>query len=101
MKTLLQVDFTFTAPQGPEAEQAMTDLAVSINDEPGMIWKIWTQDPANSEAGGIYLFQDRDTAHQYLDMHSVRLTNFGAENIRAKLYDINEPLTAINRGPVT
>ena len=101
MKTILQVDFAFAAPEGPEAEQAMKDLAESINKEPGMIWKIWTQDPPNSEAGGIYLFQDRDTAQQYLDMHSARLTGFGVENIRAKLYDINEPLTAINQGPVS
>ena len=58
MSIILQVDFNFAAPEGPEAEQAMKDLAESINNEPGMIWKIWTQDPANNEAGGIYLFQD-------------------------------------------
>lgn len=33
-------------------------------------------------------------------MHSKRLTQAGVRDIRAKVYDINGPLTAINQGPV-
>ncbi len=39
---LLQVDFEFSGPFGEEMSNALVDLAKSINNEPGMIWKIWT-----------------------------------------------------------
>jgi hypothetical protein len=37
---LLQVDFEFNGPFGEEMSNALVDLAKSINNEPGMIWKI-------------------------------------------------------------
>lgn len=38
---------------------AMKELADSISQEPGFIWKIWTENQDTQEAGGIYLFQAR------------------------------------------
>ena len=43
MAKLLQVDFEFHGPFGEEMSNALVDLAQSINQEPGMIWKIWTE----------------------------------------------------------
>lgn len=81
MKYLLQVDFTMDGPFGEEMSNAFTDLAKSINEEPGFIWKIWTEDASAKEAGGIYLFETKETAQKYLKMHSERLTGFGITNI--------------------
>lgn len=39
MAKLLQVDFEFHGPFGDEMSNALVDLAKSINQEPGMIWK--------------------------------------------------------------
>ena len=36
----------------------LAELAESIADEPGLIWKIWTENAQESTAGGIYLFSD-------------------------------------------
>lgn len=99
-KKLLQVDFSFTGPFGQEMASALTGLAESINQEPGMIWKIWTEDAINQLGGGIYLFEDEVTANAYLKMHAARLKEMGIPEVRGKIFDINPALTAINHGPV-
>jgi len=43
MVYLLQVDFTMDGPFGEKMSEAFQDLAHSINDEEGVIWKIWTE----------------------------------------------------------
>lgn len=100
MTKLLQVDFDFSGPFGPEMSAAMGDLAKSINDEPGMIWKIWTEDKTTGKAGGIYLFESEETAKSYLDMHSARLEAMGIEGIRGIIFDMNAELSAINSAPL-
>lgn len=97
---LLQVDFKVPGAFTPEMAEQMVDLAKSINNEPGMIWKIWTYESNGTLAGGVYLFEDEYSAKSYLEMHSTRLTKMGIIDIRGVIFDINEPLTEINRGPV-
>lgn len=40
MSYILQVDFKMEGPFGNEMVKEFTDLAKSINDEEGLIWKI-------------------------------------------------------------
>jgi len=49
MSKLVQFDFKFKGPFGDELTKAMEGLARSINEEPGFIWKIWTE---NSDRRG-------------------------------------------------
>ncbi|GGA36815.1 monooxygenase [Psychrobacillus lasiicapitis] len=100
MKYLLQVDFIMDGPFGEEMSKGFADLANSINEEPGVIWKIWTEDAAAKEAGGIYLFETKEDAEKYLDMHSARLTSFGITNIRGKIFEVNKALSLINNAPI-
>ncbi len=100
MAVVLQVDFTMDGPFGAELSQAFEGLARSIGQEPGFLWKIWTEDADARQAGGIYLFDTRENAQRYLEMHSRRLAQAGVRDIRARIYAINEVLTAINKGPV-
>lgn len=100
MRKLLQVDFKISGPFTPEMAEQMVELAKSINNEPGMIWKIWTQNPTSQLGGGVYLFEDEQSAKNYLEMHSTRLTHMGITDIRGVIFDINAPLTEINKGPV-
>lgn len=100
MTYLLQVDFKMEGPFGEEMSKGFAELAQSINDEPGMIWKIWTEDAAAQEAGGVYLFETKETAQAYLDMHAARLTSFGIQSIRSKIFEVNERLSKINHGPI-
>ncbi|WP_010676827.1 monooxygenase [Bacillus timonensis] len=100
MPYVLQVDFKMDGPFGDEMAQSFTDLAKSINEEPGFLWKIWTEDPEAKEAGGIYIFETKETAQNYLDMHTKRLAGFGINDVHAKIFAINPKLTEITKGPI-
>lgn len=56
---LLQIDFPMEAPFGGEMSEAFAPLAHDIAAEEGVIWKIWTENAATKEAGGIYFFLTR------------------------------------------
>lgn len=100
MTYILQVDFKMDGPFGDEMADGFMNLAESINDEEGFIWKIWTEDAEKNEAGGIYNFETKATAEKYLEMHTERLAQFGITQINAKIFAINSRLTDINKGPV-
>lgn len=97
---LLQVDFAFNGPFGAEMAAALKDLATSITQEPGFVWKIWTENESAQEAGGIYLFESEATAKAYLAMHSARLKNLGVTEVNGKVFDVNTPLSQITKGPL-
>jgi hypothetical protein len=100
MPILLQIDFPFQGPWGTEMSATMRGLAESIAQEPGLLWKIWTENPETGEAGGIYLFVDRPSAEAYLAMHTARLVGFGVPDVNAKLFEVNRELSAIDRAPL-
>lgn len=100
MSKLLQVDFDFSGPFGDEMSRALQGLAESINNEPGLIWKIWTESAANKLGGGIYLFEDEASASAYLTMHTARLQAMGITEVRGVIFDINTPLSLINKAPI-
>ncbi|MFK2825296.1 monooxygenase [Bacillus sp. B190/17] len=100
MAYLLQVDFDHQGPFGAEMIAAFTDLAKSINEEKGFIWKIWTENEETKEAGGIYLFETKEDAKNYLEKHTKRLNSFGIADVHAKIFEVNDELSVINHGPV-
>ena len=100
MAVLLQVDFPYPGPWGAAMSEAMAGLAQSIAQEPGLLWKVWTENAEAGESGGIYLFSDRPSAETYLAMHSARLKSFGIPQVNAKLFDVNGPLSLIDRAPL-
>jgi Putative mono-oxygenase ydhR len=100
MATLLQIDFPMQGPWGEELAEAFRPLAELIGQTPGLRWKIWTESAVTGEGGGIYLFDDAAGATAYLEEHTKRLNGFGITEIRARLFDVNEPLTAVNHGPL-
>ncbi|OCA81422.1 monooxygenase [Bacillus wudalianchiensis] len=79
---------------------AFTDLAKSINDEKGFIWKIWTENQETKEAGGIYLFETKADAENYLSKHTKRLNGFGIAEVHGQIFEVNDELSRINRGPI-
>ena len=100
MPILVQVDFPKEAPYGNEMASQYKEVAESIAREPGLIWKIWTENEETREAGGIYLFEDRASAEAYTTMHSARLAARGLDNVRVKIFEINDRLTRLTRGPI-
>ena len=100
MAKLLQIDFPFSGPFGHQMAEALRELAVSITEEPGFIWKIWTENDPEKEAGGIYLFETEETAKAYLVKHTERLKGLGITEVHAKIFDVNEALSQITNGPI-
>ncbi len=100
MPTLLQIDFPMQGPWGDEMAVAFGDLASVIGRSPGLRWKIWTENEEEGVGGGVYLFENDKSANAYLEEQTVRLEGFGIADIRAKVFHVNEGLTALNAGPI-
>jgi hypothetical protein len=97
--TVLVFDFPFSA-FGPERTEALKPLAESIAGEAGLLWKIWTEEPAAGRAGGVYLFESRAAAEAYHAMHAARLAARGITGIEATYRGVNEVLSRIDRAPI-
>ncbi|MEQ4924566.1 monooxygenase [Proteus hauseri] len=97
MQVILQVDFPYQGPWGEEMTQAMDALSTSINQEPGFIWKIWTENKKAQKAGGVYLFTSASDAQSYLEKHSARLKSFGIPEVRGEIFAINQALSLHNQ----
>lgn len=97
---LLQMDFSHNGPGKEEMDITYQDLAKSIAEYSGVIWKIWTVNEVSREAGGIYLFEDDGSLNNYLQMHRERLKGFGITTVNAKVFKVPEVLSAITCGPI-
>lgn len=95
---LLQMDYPFNGPWGAEMAEEYSELAGRIARVPGLICKVWTENREAGEAGGIYLFEDETSLDAYLEPKIERMKAWGTKDIRARKFDINEPLTRITRG---
>ncbi len=95
---LLQMDYPFSGPWGSQMADEYADLARRIANVPGLICKVWTENREAGEAGGIYLFEDEASLESYLEGKIQRMKASGIQDIRAKKFDVNEPLTRITRG---
>ena len=100
MAYILQMDFMLDGSFGDEMAEAFSDLAKSINKEEGFIWKIWTENREAKEAGGIYMFDSKESAEKYQTKHTERLKGFGINSVNGKIFEVNYQLTQINNGPI-
>lgn len=98
---ILQINFNFKV-SAEDYEQAVAPLADEIAMVPGMQWKVWLMNEADSEAGGIYWFADSESLKAYLDGPIVAsiASHPALENISVKVFDSIPSLTETTRGPV-
>jgi len=95
---ILQINYKLNGPRA-EYEKENLPYAQPIADIPGLRWKIWIINEAQSEAGGIYLF-DNDAAVQAFVDGPVIADMKGDPTLSIKAFDVIAELTAITRGPV-
>jgi hypothetical protein len=95
---LLQMNYRFSGPWGEEMSEAYSELAHRIANVPGLVCKVWTENREAGEAGGIYLFEDEALLDAYMGPKIERMRVAGVEGLRAKKFDVNEPLTRITSG---
>jgi hypothetical protein len=63
MPQLLQINYKFSVAR-TEFEKGFD---AQIAQVPGLRWKIWLLNEAESRGGGIYLFDDEESARAYLE----------------------------------
>ena len=96
---LLQINFDFPVEyMGENLTNNAQPLAESINLEKGFISKIWIENKETARSGGIYIFDTLENARNYAEMHSKRVEQMGATNIVSEYFEINEPLSTLNKG---
>jgi len=95
MAYIVQVDFLHDGVFRESFSDTLQDLANDIVKEDGFLWKIWTQNKDEKSAGGIYYFEDLKNTQRYLKKHIKRLESFGYTDIRAKIFEVNLPLSKI------
>lgn len=101
MKKILQINLKFKVTR-PELEKAFLEVAQSIADVKGLLWKVWLVNEAEKSAGGIYLFEDGASVKAYLKGEIVAgiMSHPALSDIEAKVFDILPEHTKITRGPV-
>lgn len=100
-KTIVQINFEYHIAQ-TEYEALTEQAAQPIAEVEGLVWKIFLIDEATHEAGGLYLFETTAAAEAYV--HGPIITALsqhpGIRNTGIKLFNIQEGVTAVTRGPV-
>jgi hypothetical protein len=100
MTTLLQFDFPFQGPWGGEMVQACEGLAGDIAEQPGLLWKLWGENPDMGRASGVYLFETAEAAEAYIAKHLPRLAAFGVTDPGLSRFTLNVPLSRATRAPL-
>ena len=93
---ILQVHFNYSGGYKKEMYNECKDLAKSINNEPGFLWKIWTESEEKGLAGGVYAFDTKENAQKYITMHTERIEKFGiGKDFKYEILDVNDELSQI------
>ncbi|NOQ40866.1 MAG: hypothetical protein GQ562_11185 [Anaerolineales bacterium] len=98
---IMQLNFKFSV-SGSEYEQAVSPLASQFAAVAGLRWKIWMINEAETEAGGIYMFDDETSLKAFLEGPlAAQVTSHPAlSDFSVKQFDVMEDVTTITRGPV-
>ena len=96
---ILQINYKLNGPRA-EYERENLPYAQPIADLLGLRWKVWIISEAQSEAGGIYLFDDDAAVQAFMDGPIIAEMK-GDPTLSIKAFDVIGELTTITRGPVT
>lgn len=98
---IVQVNFKYDLARS-EYEQAADQLAGLFADLSGLRWKVWILNEDESEAGGIYLFDDEASVQSYLTgpLAAQVQGHPALRDFSVKIFEVMAGPTATTRGPV-
>ncbi len=98
---ILQINFKYGVPRA-DYEAAIAGLAQPIAEVPGLRWKVWILNEAESEAGGHYLFDSAAAVDAYLKGPIVAgiVAHPALRAFSVKQFDVLPEVTLVTRGPV-
>jgi hypothetical protein len=101
MPIILQVNYAPSPTQPPQSREQCIAAAEAIAALPGLRWKVWIKDEASATRGGIYLFDDIESARAWGDMVlPKRLADAGGSNISIRYFEVNEEQSRVTRAPL-
>ena len=85
-----------------EYRKICESVVQAIADVPGLVWKVWLLNEQDCEAGGIYLFQDKQSLDAYLSSSIVTQIKSLPQlrEIGAKWFETIPEVTVVTRGGV-
>jgi hypothetical protein len=93
MATILQTSFESGKQMD---EHSKIEYAKFVASQPGLRWKVWLNDAAGEPCGGVYLFDDLQSAKAWGDeILPKRLIERGAKNLLVRYFEANIPLSLI------
>jgi hypothetical protein len=98
---LLQINYKFKGNLA-DLERKFEHVATDIAKVPGLRWKIWLVNEAESSGGGWYLFNDEASLHAYLGgpVIAAMKSNPVFSQVSVQTFAVAEGPTAVTRGPV-
>jgi len=98
---ILQINFKLNA-SAAEYRKICECVAQAIADVPGLVWKVWLLNDQDSEASGIYLFQDEQSLAAYLSGPIIGQIKSLPQlrEISTKRFETIPEATVVTRGPV-
>lgn len=99
---ILQVNFKFNVSRN-DYENAVSAMAHDVSKVPGLQWKVWLMNEKDSEAGGIYLFENEKAVEQFKasPIVSAILSNPALSDFSIKQFDILEDISVVTRAPLS
>jgi hypothetical protein len=100
-KTILQINYQFSSSL-VDFTNLVTPMAQPISAVPGLAWKIWLINETEREAGGIYLFENREAAQAFVGSDAVKsfASHPAISHVNAKMFEPDETLSKVTRAPL-
>ena len=98
---IVQINYKFSVTPA-ELGESLATLVDAIAAVEGLRWKIWLMNEAESEAGGIYYFEDLAAANAYLTGPIVAgfAQHPAVSDVSVKVFDPDVELSKVTRGPI-
>jgi hypothetical protein len=98
---ILLINFKYTV-SGGEYKAMADSLAGEFAKVGGLKWKVWTINETESEAGGVYFFENEASLKAFLEgpLAAQVKSHPALSNLSAKVFDLVPSATAVTRGPV-
>lgn len=95
---IVQINFGFTVAVS-EYQAVCAEVAKGLAEVPGLKWKAWLINEERREAGGIYLFENGNSAARYVNGPIVEALKDkpGIKRVEIKLFDLLEGPSRLTR----
>lgn len=100
MAVILQVNYTPSEAQQQVPEEQKLTAAHHITELSGFKWKVWINNQQANLRGGIYLFENSQTAKAWADQLTPRLEQSGGRDISVTIFDVDTAPSALTLAPL-